>query len=146
MKYRWSFLMGVMCFQFAAAQVDSLRNIDHQQLEEIFKLINFRQQFPGCENLPRAERDTCANRKLHDYLQNKISFPEELKVGGRVIAHFRVEKDGGIEEVSIIKSLCKQCDNEVIDVLKNMPKWTPANARGRPMRLKYQVTVLFNPI
>jgi len=144
-RYFFVLVISMLFSLVSFAQKDTLEDIAQQPVEEIFKVPPIIPQFPGCENLPRSERDTCAKRKLNEYLQQKIKFPEELKVGGRVIAEFRVEKNGHIEEVKIIKSLCKQCDSEVTEAIKNMPLWTPMGARGRSYRILYKVSVIFRP-
>lgn len=117
------------------------------QEEEIFIIKNQPPRFPGCEDLPKDERKECADKKLHDFLSKNIQYPEDLKVGGRVVAYFWVEKDGRVKEVKIIKSLCNTCEAEVIRVLKMMPPWIPCcGSRGRPVRVKYKISILFNPV
>ncbi len=60
------------------------------QEEEIFIIKNnLPPRFPGCENLATIEeKKACSDKKLHDFLSKNIQYPEELKVGGRVVALF----------------------------------------------------------
>lgn len=118
------------------------------QEEEFFKVEYSPPRFPGCENLATIEeKKACSDKKLNNFLSKNIQYPKELKVGGKVVAYFWVEKDGRIKEVKIIKSICNTCEVEVIRVLKMMPQWVPCcGSRGRPVRIKFKISILFNPI
>ena len=44
---------------------------------------------------------------------------------GIVGVEFNVDSTGTIKDVKLIKSLCNECDKEVLRVVKLMPKWQP---------------------
>lgn len=47
-----------------------------------------------------------------------------------------MEEDGSITNVKIILGLGYGCDEEVLRLFKNSPKWTPAKRNGKPQRVR----------
>lgn len=84
--------------------------------------------------------------KARQFLANNIQYPDEAVeegVNGTVQAKFTIEVDGSISNIEIIKKLGYGCDEEVIRVLKRMPKWTPAKVKGKFVRSNYRMPVSF---
>lgn len=83
---------------------------------------------------------------LNAYLARTIQYPQDARdngVSGTVLAEFVVEKDGRVREVAIKVPLFPSCDEEVIRVLQQMPKWKPATNQGLSVRSFMQVPVTF---
>jgi periplasmic protein TonB len=75
--------------------------------------------------------------RLNDYLDKHLVYPKRAKkkrLEGKVFAQFAVEEDGTLTSIRISKSLSKECDEEVIRLLKNSPKWIPATENGKPVK------------
>ncbi|MFT5780390.1 MAG: TonB family protein [Crocinitomicaceae bacterium] len=92
-----------------------------------------RAEFPG------------GSEALDEYIRNYQEYPaisREMDITGSVIVTFRIELDGGISMVKVIKSLDNATDREAIRLTKRMPKWNPALSRGR--RFKSEDTLTFN--
>jgi len=64
-------------------------------------------------------------------------------VMGKVICRFVVEKDGGISNITVIKSLDSECDKEAVRVLKLLPKFIPAKYNGQNVRAYYTLPVTY---
>ncbi len=62
---------------------------------------------------------------------------------GLVIVQFIVKKDGAISELKIVRSLNPQCDNEVLRVMRMMPKWKPGTENGRPVMTQMVIPINF---
>lgn len=102
--------------------------------EEIFEVVEDQPEFPG------------GMEALLTYLSKNIKYPsiaQENNIQGRVIVQFVVNKDGSIVDPAIIKSLDSSCDKEALRVIKGMPKWKPGKQRGKPVRVKFTVPVMF---
>ena len=56
---------------------------------------------------------------------------------------FVVNKDGSIVDVHILKGVDASLDNEAVRVVKSMPKWSPGRQRGKAVRVKYVLPVVF---
>ena len=77
--------------------------------------------------------------KMYEYISNNFRYPDEAKkrsVNGKMEVEFTVEKSGDITYVGILKGLDYSIDDEVLRLLKAMPRWTPATKNGVPVRYK----------
>ena len=101
---------------------------------EVFQVVEQMPEFPG------------GMEKLMDYLSKNIKYPsiaQENNIQGRVIMEFVVNKDGSIVEPKVMRSVDTSLDNEAMRVIKSMPKWNPGKQRGKAVRVRYTVPVLF---
>ena len=83
---------------------------------------------------------------LMTYIKDNVKLPEcvlDGRVQGKSVIDFVVEVDGELEEFRIVRSLNKECDDEAIRVLKTMPRWKPGKMRGKPIRTRYTIPVVF---
>ena len=79
------------------------------------------------------------------FLSRNLSSPEPLESGEKrtVLIRFHVAEDGSITNFHVVRSAGASFDNEVIRVLKKMPKWTPAIQGGRPLPVSFTQPVTF---
>jgi len=85
-------------------------------------------------------------KEFYKYLANHINYPEQARrtgVQGKVYVQFVVDKDGSFTDVKAIKGIGMGCDQEAVRVVKNAPKWNPGKQRGRPVRVKMVIPILF---
>lgn len=100
----------------------------------VFTVVEKQPEFPG------------GRQALENYLLVNVRYPPEAKkagVKGRVFTSYIVEPDGQITNVHLLKGLGFGCDEEAIRVVNAMPKWAPGSQSGRPLRVKYNLPVLF---
>ena len=84
--------------------------------------------------------------ELLKYLGKNLHYPsiaQENNIQGRCIIEFVVNKDGTVVDPKVIKSLDAACDKEAMRVVKSMPKWKPGLQRGKPVRVRYTLPVMF---
>ena len=101
---------------------------------EVFQVVEQMPEFPGGMD------------KLMEYLSKNIKYPsiaQENNIQGRVIVEFVVNTDGSIVEPKVMRSVDTSLDNEAMRVIKSMPKWNPGKQRGKAVRVRYTVPVLF---
>ena len=70
------------------------------------------------------------------FLGANIKYPPQAihdSIQGKVFVQFKVEKDGTISDIKVLKGIGGGCDEEGIRVLKQMPKWVPATKKGKPV-------------
>jgi len=86
-------------------------------------------------------------RKAYDkYLDDNVHYPSEAlknNIRGKVRIEFHA--DGSLNEYEVVKSLGYGCDEEVIRLIKDGPKWSPTTENGRPVESKVRVGVKFDP-
>ena len=86
------------------------------------------------------------NADLMRYLSENIKYPTvsaEQGVQGRVVVQFVVGVHGEILNPVVVKSVDPYLDKEAIRVISSMPKWKPGKQRGKAVRVKYTVPVVF---
>ena len=96
--------------------------------------VDFPAEFPGGINALRV------------YIANNLQYPDDAReeeIEGKVFASFVVAKDGVVTNIQIDRKLGHGCDEEVIRVLKRMPKWTPAKLDGKPVNYRFRIPVTF---
>ncbi len=102
--------------------------------DEVKIAVDFDAEFPG------------GNDALTKYITENISYPsDEYKMGmeGTVYLSFVVEKNGSISNISILRSVSSNFDNEAIKMVKSMPKWKPASDHGKLARQKFTMPIKF---
>lgn len=100
----------------------------------VFDVVEQMPQFPG--GMPAMMK----------WLTDNMKYPKEAqdaKQQGRVIVSFVVEKDGSISDVHPVKTVAPSLDEEAIRVVKAMPNWSPGMQNGEPVRVKYNVPIIF---
>lgn len=102
--------------------------------DEVYMSVEKNPEFPGGVNA------------MMDYLRGNLKYPESAKKNkqeGRVFVGFVVEKDGSISNVSVMRGVCEELDNEAVRVVKTLPKFTPGMHGGKPVRVQYTLPIAF---
>lgn len=119
---------------------DDLPETEEQAVEEKDdEVLSFR----VVEDLPQPPGGYLEFMK---WLTRNLKYPaaaQQRKQQGKVLAEFIVNKDGSVTDVGIVKSLCKECDEEALRVLRMMPRWTPGVQNDKPCRTKVCIPIVF---
>jgi protein TonB len=59
------------------------------------------------------------------------------------VVNFVVEADGSLSDIKIVKGLGYGCDEEVMRLIRQMPKWKPGTQRGKAVRVRMAHPVIF---
>ena len=81
---------------------------------------------------------------FYQYLATQLNYSENnngLGIQGKLVCSFVVEKDGSIKDVKVVTSFAQGYDEDVIKVLNESPKWTPAMQGGQPVSQKMSVPI-----
>jgi protein TonB len=84
--------------------------------------------------------------ELLKWFTQNLHYPpsaQQRKIQGTVLVQFVVNTDGTVVEQHIVKNLDPDCDREAMRVMHIMPKWKPGVEHGRPVRVKYQLPIVF---
>lgn len=102
--------------------------------QTIFEIVENMPEFPG------------GMAQCLQFLSKNINYPtiaQENGTQGRVIIQFVVNKDGSIVDPKVVRSVDPYLDKEALRVILTMPKWKPGMQRGKPVRVKFTVPVMF---
>lgn len=109
-------------------------NTEEAEEVQIFTVVESMPSFPGGEEA----RIT--------YLNENIKYPQmarESGIQGRVFVTFVVERDGRVTDVKVLRGIGGGCDEEAVRVIQNMPRWEPGKQRGKPVRVQFNMPILF---
>lgn len=121
-------MMLVLLFSFMTSTAQTKKN------DMVFDVVEVMPQFPG------------GQIAMLQYIMKNIKYPEQaMKEGiqGRVAVRFIVEKDGSISDVKPILSVHPLLNKEAVRVVESMPKWTPGKQNGKPVRVRFNLPVMF---
>ncbi|MDO4706913.1 MAG: TonB family protein [Porphyromonadaceae bacterium] len=108
--------------------------VEPEETEEIFTVVEEPTEFPG------------GMAALMKYLSSNIRYPEiaaENGIQGRVIVSFVVERNGKPSQVTVARGVDPALDKEAVRVVENMPAWKPGKQRGKPVRQRFNLPVVF---
>ena len=121
-------MMLVLLFSFMTSTAQTKKN------NMVYDVVEVMPQYPG------------GQIAMLKYIMENIKYPEQaMKEGiqGRVTVSFIVEKDGRVSNVRLLRSVQSSLDKEAVRVVKSMPKWSPGKQKGKPVRVRFVVPVMF---
>lgn len=84
----------------------------------------------------KAPKPRTGLEAFHDYVSKNVQ-RHKKGVTGNVFVQFVVEKDGKLSNIKVLKGLGgAACNNAVIKVLQEAPRWYPGKQNGKPVRVK----------
>jgi protein TonB len=82
----------------------------------------------------------------NSYLGKNMRYPtaaREAKVQGQVIITFVVLENGETSNIDILRGIGGGCDEEVMRLVKESPKWTPGKKDGEKVKTRMTLPVNF---
>lgn len=137
-------------------QLDTIKEEIEEVFEEpeeemIFKVVEDIPAFPGCEHLKDSfkEMKNCTEQKILAFIYSKFQYPPKAisnKTEGEVLLKFRIDREGSVSKVEILKDIGNGCGEEAKRALLLMnkeKKWRRASARDRVVRVQFIMPVVF---
>ncbi|HKZ38175.1 MAG TPA: TonB family protein [Chryseolinea sp.] len=123
---------------------------DISELSEVVVVGYGSEKIPGSFpfDSPVMELATPAGgRKVFkQYLEENARYPEQAiknQVEGKVTVQFTIETSGQLSDFRVIRGIGFGCDEEVIRLIKQGPKWSPSKRDEAPIRDKVKVRMRF---
>jgi protein TonB len=113
----------------------SLQAEEEATEEEVFVIVEDMPKFKGGD----------INR-FREWVQKRVRYPEiaaENSIQGRVYVTFVVETSGLVSSVSVTRSVDALLDAAAKEAVEASPKWEPGMQRGRPVRVRYSIPIIF---
>lgn len=104
-----------------------------EENEDNFRLIHSVEKMPTFKG---------GDLELTRYIKTLSVYSEKARseeITGTVYIEFYVEEDGSISSPKILKGLHPELDSISIQIIKGMPKWIPAEQKGKPIRCSYRL-------
>lgn len=121
-------MMLVLLFSFMTSTAQTKKN------NMVYDVVEVMPQFPGGQTA------------MLKYIMENIKYPKQIMeegIQGRVTVSFIVEKDGRVSNVRLLRSVQPLLDKEAVRVVKSMPKWSPGKHNGKPVRVRFNLPVMF---
>jgi periplasmic protein TonB len=83
---------------------------------------------------------------FYTYVGENITYPaaaRRMGIQGRVYVEFVIAKDGVLTDVHVVKGIGAGCDEEAVRIVQAAPPWNPAKQRGKPVRQRYTLPIIF---
>lgn len=83
---------------------------------------------------------------MTSFISSTLEYPQQSKdknVEGRVLVKFVIETDGSISNVEILQGLDEYCNQESERIIKAMPRWKPAEDKGKKVRQQFVIPIRF---
>ena len=83
-----------------------------------------------------------------NFINKTMKCPECIKckgTSGYSALTFLINEDGSLSDISVKKGFpnSKECDEEAIRIMKLMPKWIPAQLKGKDIKIKWDFEIHF---
>lgn len=101
------------------------------------------QQMQSVESLPEYPGGLALLRK---FIGSNLQYPVEAQkagVEGTVFTRFIVGRDGNVRDIEIERGLGSGCDQEVVRILKKMPRWKAAISSGKAVNCAFKLPISF---
>lgn len=83
---------------------------------------------------------------LLSFIAKNLKYPSialEQELQGVVLLKFEVGKDGSVSRIKIVKGLSSECDKAAADVVKKLPRFSPAKQQGHPVPVWFTLPIRF---
>lgn len=107
---------------------------DEKKEEEVILVPDVAPAFPG------------GLTALYKYIYSKVKYTDlarDANISGTVTASFVVEKDGTITAITLLRGVGGGLDEQVLQALAEMPKWSPGWKNSKLVRVSFVLPVKF---
>lgn len=80
------------------------------------------------------------------WVNARLNYPEAAitaGVQGRVVVSFKVNSDGKVSDIDVLRGVCDALDQEAVRVISSSPNWTPGKRKGKNVAVSYTFPVVF---
>ncbi len=115
-------------------KIAPVETIEKEESDEIFMIVEEQPQFPG------------GTGEFMKFVVANMKYPRQartLGVEGKVFIKAVVGKDGKLTDLEVMKGIGAGCDEEALRVVGQSPPWKPGRQRGREVRTRIVIPLVF---
>ncbi len=115
--------------------IDAFAEEEEEEEAEVFVKV---------ENMPEFKGGGI--NAFRKWVQKHLEYPTiaaENGIEGTVYVRFVVDKDGSISNIQVLRSVDPSLDEEAVATVKSAPKWEPGSQRGKPVRVQFNLPIVF---
>ena len=109
-------------------------NVEEETAEEVFIFVE------------EAPHPIGGYETFYKDVASRIIYPpmaRRMRTEGKVYIQFIINKDGSLTDLEVLKGIGTGCDEEAMRVISESPKWSPGKQRGKPVKVKMTLPILF---
>ena len=123
--------------------LETIKQLDPNSLFNLNKNID--KQIKYLNNLSPEE---CTQHCLNNYLNKNLKYPDKLKnagIEGKIYVSYTISAEGSVKDVKVIfgANENKQFKEEAKRLISSLPKFKPANKRGKAISTQYTIPIEF---
>lgn len=102
--------------------------------------------FPSTPPIMEMATPAGGRKAFKQYLEQNLKYPEQAlknQVEGKVTIQFSIGTTGQLSDFRVVRGLGFGCDEEVIRLIKDGPKWSPTKKNDEPVRDRVKVRMRF---
>lgn len=99
-----------------------------------------------CDNPDKFPSFPGGPSSLFRYLQKEVRYPADAAkdhIAGKVVVRFVVDTDGTISDAEVVRGVHPELDREALRAVRAMPRWTPGQKNGKPVRVRFSTPITF---
>lgn len=99
----------------------------------IYTIVESMPEFPG------------GQKAMQDFIVSKVKLISP-KLSGKLFVKFVVEINGTLSNCVIVKTIpnCATCEKEAFNIVYSMPKWAPAEFKGKKVKAYFTMPINFD--
>ena len=107
---------------------------EEEEADQVFLVVEESAMFPG------------GMAGWGKFLKKNLKYPRQaarMGIEGKVFLSFIVDQQGSISDIQVLRGIGGGCNEEAKRVLLSSPKWSPGKQRGRAVKSKMQIQIVF---
>ena len=109
----------------------------------IYRVVEKMPEYPeGINKLMKDIRTSTDNYWKRKYPKGKPIVIEDGVIG-RVIVSFVINENGQVTDPEVLRHVDKDLDKEAIRIIKSMPRWIPGEHKGKKVKVRLTLPVMF---
>ena len=110
----------------------------------VYRVVEKMPEYPeGVEKLVKYIRTSTDNYWKKRYPKGKPVYPCEQGISGRIIVSFVINENGQVTDPAVLRRVDKDLDKEAIRIIKSMPRWIPGEHKGKKVKVRLTLPVMF---
>ena len=110
----------------------------------VYRVVEKMPEYPeGINKLMKDIRTSTDNYWKKRYPKGKPVYPCEQGISGRIIVSFVINENGQVTDPEVLRHVDKDLDKEAIRIIKSMPRWIPGEHKGKKVKVRLTLPVMF---
>ncbi|HFA50963.1 MAG TPA: energy transducer TonB [Bacteroidetes bacterium] len=116
--------------------------------DTVFTVADEMPYFSGCRSFNKNDgrKRECSDLELVRFISQQLVYPAEARnkgIEGTVFVSFIIDEIGEVQNPSILTDIGGGCGEAALNVVRQMPPWTPALQNGQPVKTRMNLPIQF---